>query len=646
MTLSSRPWEIEANSNFMSNTNTRLYDFARLVFRRWDKNKKRSALMMREFLMQYWPIVLFALAANLFAALFESSTMGILTISLEVLAGEVGTDLESSLGAVGVFAGSLQDQLGRDGLFLVLIGLAVLTQLLRSGLIFGSKAAAAHLTAHVSADGRARIFRQFMNMSYAQVSRYKTGDLTSYADQAIGAGNLIFLSNLFLSEVLIVVSYAAVLFWLSWSTTLGALVALLLLSSFLGNIIRRVREMAQEFIHKSVELNELTVEFLQGMRLVRVFSREDYAIDKVDSALYSSAQAKRKGMIWEETIKPLVESMTVLGLAIFLVGGFLLLSDQGLSVLPRMTTFLFVIYRLMPRIGTINKTIAKIIGLSPTIDRITEILRTDNKEYTVDGDVTYPGLGKVIKFNEVSLRYIEGEQRAVKDLSITIAKGDMIALVGESGAGKSTVIDLLLRLYDPTAGQILIDGVDLRQLNLNSWREYIGVVSQDTIILHASIRDNIAFGRLEASTEQIVAAAQAANAHEFILDMANGYDTVVGDRGYRLSGGQRQRLAIARAILRNPEILVLDEATSDLDSRSEQLIQTAIDELRSERTVFAIAHRLSTITAADQILVLEKGELMEHGTHKELLAQNGRYAYFWQIQSGSGSSVEKVAIPS
>jgi ABC-type multidrug transport system fused ATPase/permease subunit len=209
----------------------------------------------------------------------------------------------------------------------------------------------------------------------------------------------------------------------------------------------------------------------------------------------------------------------------------------------------------------------------------------------------------------------------------------MVALVGESGGGKSTIADLILRLFEPDTGAILVNDIPLREYLLADWRGKIGVVSQDAFLFHSSIRDNIAFGRLDATDLEIERAAKSAHAHDFIQKLEKQYDTIIGDRGHRLSGGQRQRIAIARAIVRRPEILVLDEATSDLDSNSERIIQRALDELRSNRTIIAIAHRLSTVAMADEILVMEQGRIVERGTHTKLLNSKGRYAHMWQLQT-------------
>jgi ATP-binding cassette subfamily B protein/subfamily B ATP-binding cassette protein MsbA len=270
---------------------------------------------------------------------------------------------------------------------------------------------------------------------------------------------------------------------------------------------------------------------------------------------------------------------------------------------------------------------------SASVDRLNDILTDDDKQFARTGGRPFRSLQRGILLDNVSLQYGSGPAFALRNINLSIPSGHKVALVGPSGAGKSSIADLLVGLYDPTQGQILVDGVDLQEFDLASWQQHLGVVSQDTFLFNASIASNIAYGTPGASREEIERAAALAQAEGFIRALPEGFDTLVGERGYRLSGGQRQRLSLARALLRQPDVLILDEATSALDSHSERLVQEAIEQFEKGHTLLVIAHRLSTIVNADLICVMEHGEIRERGTHHELLAARGLYAALWQQQS-------------
>jgi subfamily B ATP-binding cassette protein MsbA len=299
--------------------------------------------------------------------------------------------------------------------------------------------------------------------------------------------------------------------------------------------------------------------------------------------------------------------------------------------LPVLITFIFMLYRLQPQVQKLNSNLTQVIALSNYVKSVFLLLEREDKPYVISGNVNFHELRKGITFNAVNFLYPSQNKPALENISLFIPKGKTTALVGYSGAGKSTIINLIFRLYDVTSGEIYIDNYLIKELDLATWRSNMALVSQDVHIFSSTVRENIAYGRPDATETEIIAAAKQAHAHEFICELAQGYDTFVGDRGIKLSGGQRQRISIARAILCNPEILILDEATNALDNISEKLIQDAINLLSQNRTVIVIAHRLSTIKDADQIIVLKQGKVEEQGSFSDLMERKAVFHKLYQL---------------
>jgi ATP-binding cassette subfamily B protein/subfamily B ATP-binding cassette protein MsbA len=332
-------------------------------------------------------------------------------------------------------------------------------------------------------------------------------------------------------------------------------------------------------------------------------------------------------------VGPFSNFLPILAIAVIATLSLLLFGERSTGVLPSLVTFVVALQRLNVRLSGLAIITNGIAENSGRLERLNAILSPDGKQFRRQGGIPFTMLESEIRFDNVGLNYAPELQPALKSISFTLQKGQTLALVGPSGAGKSSIADLLSGLYEATEGRILVDGMDLNSLDLASWQKRLGVVSQDTILLNSTIADNISFGTPKATQDQIKAACQAAQAAAFIESLPQGYNTMLGERGYRLSGGQRQRLSLARAILRDPELLILDEATSALDSQSEQLVQEAIERFERTHTVLVIAHRLSTIVRADEILVLNGGHIVERGSHSVLLSHGGLYSTLCQQQS-------------
>jgi subfamily B ATP-binding cassette protein MsbA len=500
----------------------------------------------------------------------------------------------------------------------------------------------ASLQESVTRDLRNATYAHLQRLPLGWFSRVKTGQIlarvmndTQQTKQVITE----LVTRSLLSATTVLVTIAAMLAT-SWSLTLLALVVAPLLIAALQPLLRKLRKGFRRTGDQQGELTSVVQESVSGIRLVKSFGGEAYEERRFRDA--SDRLAKGLARVARTTYlaQPLTETIgTMIAVAVLWVGARQVLVGRTLSGAD-LIAFLILVMRMLQPLKQLSQVPTTAQQSLAAAERLFEILDEPTETARDRGTIAPALFARELAFERVSFAYParpddpEGAPRAVlTDVSLAARPGEVIALVGPSGAGKSTLVDLIPRFHEPTAGRVTLDGVDTRDIRLDALRALVGIVSQDTVLFNDTVRANLAYGAGDRYTPaQIEAAARAANAHQFIAELPQGYDTVLGERGTRLSGGQRQRLAIARALLVDPPILILDEATSALDTESERLVQEAIDRLLADRTVFIIAHRLSTIVHADQILVLERGAVVERGTHAELLARGGTYARLHALQ--------------
>ena len=600
-------------------------------------SQQPAAQLLRTTARQQWKLLALNFGASLVEAFSEGATLGVIFLALELLSapgGSAGLDL-SRYSSIGVLGGLREVivQAPRTPLFIGLLGLAVLLQALMSLAGYLNQLSVGYFAARCVVTVKTLIHQRILALTFACASRYRVGDLLNQATDGPDAINRYInsLSQLLLNGLLLF-TYLAVLIALSPWLLLGAAGMALLITLMQQQQLPRIRDASRQLMASQVRLGSRITEDIQGLRLLHSMGQLEAADRTVRAEMQQLEVEQRRQSQLGAVIGPFSRFLPILAIAVIAALSLLAFQGRVTGVLPSLATFVVALQRLNMRLGIIAGVFTTLGNNTGAYERLNEILSPAGKELRRQGGVPFQELKHEIRFEGVSLRYAPELPPVLDQVSFRLPKGQTLALVGASGAGKSSIADLLVGLYAPSGGRIEIDGLDLARLDLASWQQRLGVVSQDTFLFNAALAENIAFGCSWATRADVQAAAAQAQAAGFIEALPEGYDTLVGERGYRLSGGQRQRISLARAILRNPELLILDEATSALDSQSERLVQQAIEQFERQRTVLVIAHRLSTIVNADQILVMEQGRVVEHGAHLELLGRQGNYRSLWQQQ--------------
>jgi ATP-binding cassette, subfamily B, bacterial MsbA len=499
---------------------------------------------------------------------------------------------------------------------------------LRSALLYGTQALFAVLDARIGQYLRSRIFKQSLDVNYAHWERAGTETLFNALTSEtwrVGSGLATLLTFAIALSTLTV--YATVLLLISWPLTLLCMVALLAFSGLARVLTRRLVALGRLATHANAFMTKRVLQAFDGMSVIRAFAREDYEQRRFDKASNRVRRVFLRMNLLQALIGPLLELCAGL-----LVVGLLVYFASFSRNLPGLLVFLLVLYRLQPKVREANESLISLDTLQGAVAAVNSELRRDDKSYMLSGDVHCAGIRDQIRFDRVSFNYPGAQQPALSDFSALLPFARTTALVGPSGSGKSTLVKLLIRLYDPTSGEVSFDGAPLSSFEIGSLRERVAIVSQNVHLFDTSIRRNIAYGRPGTSLEAIIEAAKKADAHDFISALPNAYETRVGNRGVRLSGGQQQRITLARAIVAKPDLLILDEATNALDSMSEEVVQRALQALRGTCAIVVVAHRLATIEQADNILVLEAGRLREQGSFHELIQRGGLFSRLYELQ--------------
>ncbi|MBR1916719.1 MAG: ABC transporter ATP-binding protein [Bacteroidaceae bacterium] len=593
--------------------------------------------LMRKYFVRYKRYIGGTLLFNILAAIFNVFSFTVLLPILQILFKvnteryqfiEWGTgDFIDTAKNNGYYYSQLMIDSYGPATTLLLLGiiLAVLT-MFKTAAYFGGSACLMPLRTGVVRDIRADIYKKILRLPLSFFSEERKGDILARASTDVNEIDASITSSLdmVIKNPIFILIYLGTLLAISWQLTLFTLLVVPFMAMGIGRIGKKLKQKSLFAQSKWSDGISQIEETLGGLRIIKAFIAEKKMDKRFEKVNNEFRNASMRVAIRQSAAHPVSEFLgTCMIVVVLWFGGYLIFSGNSPIDASTFIYYLVILYTILQPLKDLSKAGYSIQKGMASMERINKILNAQNNIKEVDNPHTIKELKESIELRNVSFSYNESKQ-VLTDINIIVPKGQTIALVGQSGSGKSTLVDLIPRYHDVSGGQILIDGQDIRQLSIQSLRSLIGNVNQEAILFNDSVFNNIAFGVENATMEQVVEAAKIANAHDFIMEMEHGYDTSVGDRGCRLSGGQRQRVSIARAILKNPPILILDEATSALDTESERLVQEALERLMKTRTTIAIAHRLSTIKNADRIYVLHDGHIVESGTHDELIAL-GKY---------------------
>lgn len=598
--------------------------------------------ILRRFIPPYKKQLLLNFLFNLLSALFTVFSVTMMIPILEILFG-LSKDVNElipwamNMGAIkhnAYFYITAFKNANGAGFTLLFVGLFVIVAtLLKVGFYYLGAFEAIYIRNGVVKDMREQIFSKILKLALPFFSEERKGDIISRitGDVTEVENSIMSSLDMFLKNPIIILVLLISMLVMSPSMTLFIFLVLPIAGFIIGRVGRSLKKVSREGQDKMGEILTVVEETLGGLRIIKAFNAEKKMNVRFNSELYDYRHIMNRLMRRRELAHPLSELLgTIVIIIVVWYGGTLILNKNSELSGPEFIAYLAIFYQIINPAKAFTTALYSIQKGLASMDRIDKILKADVTIPEAENAQAVSTLRENVEYRNITFAY--EDKVVLNNVSLTIPKGKTIALVGQSGSGKTTFVDLLPRFYDVNGGQILIDGIDLRDLKLHDLRDLMGNVNQEAILFNDSIFNNIAFGVENTSMPEVIAAAKVANAHDFIIETEHGYDTVIGDRGSKLSGGQRQRLSIARAILKNPPILILDEATSALDTESERLVQDALENLMKNRTSIVIAHRLSTVRNADLICVFHEGEIVERGTHDELIKLDGRYKRLHSMQ--------------
>ena len=598
-----------------------------------DDSVKRGFWLVSELVNQHRLFLLLLLAVGVFVGLIEGAAIGLLAFSIAVITGETTKCLDGIESLSKYLPIDLCHEYNKYDMFVTIVVISIFVQIAKSLITYVSTYLGVVLSTRISYQMQSRVFTHMMNLSYQDSNSYSVAEKTALVSYSKVISKIAIVVNNLISVCFVLATYFIILILMNWKLTIFSFILLAGLVLFLIPFLEKISNLARKQRDERVLLSRKMIDYLFAVRVIKLYERTSEVINSTQQILSKLVGMQRRMVLLKEAVPNLQESILVVSVSILLLVSFSLAGENAESVLPQILAYILVLHRCNGKVVSFNSIRTSISDSIAPLERISDFLSFESERIDISSTKKISNGWKKLSIKNLSFSYADDNQAVLKDIDIDIVRNQSIAFVGQSGSGKSTLVDIIVGLLYPKKGNVQFDGVSSTQITSREWVSQFSMVSQNDLILDGTVLDNLLFACPDATKEQIIHACKVADAHDFIQKLDDGYNTLMGERGYKVSGGQMQRIAFARAVLKPAPIMILDEATSALDTISEQKIVDSLKQEFGKCTLIFIAHRLSTVVDVDQIYVIDDGQVADYGTHFELLQKEGIYSDMWKLQN-------------